>query len=76
MVEEMTTKMSDAQGLEMERLAEEEKILQTLEVILTALGVGSFTWGYGQACQAVLRGHQGQGGGGHGHGALHQPGLG
>ena len=43
--EEMTTKMSDAQGLEMERLAEEEKILQTFEVILTALGVGSFTWG-------------------------------
>ena len=36
-VEEMTTKLSDAEGLEMGRLAEEEMVLQHCQVMLTGL---------------------------------------
>ena len=37
MVEEMNTKLSDAEGLEMGRLAEEEMVLQPCQVMLTGL---------------------------------------
>ena len=36
-VEEMSTKLSDAEGLEMGRLAEEEMVLQPCQVMLTGL---------------------------------------
>ena len=38
MVEEMNTKLSDAEGLEMGRLAEEEMVLQPCQVILLGGG--------------------------------------
>jgi hypothetical protein len=39
-VEVMTNKLSDAEGLEMDRLAEEEMVLQPCQVMLTGLGWG------------------------------------
>ena len=39
-VEEMTNKFSDTEGLEVDRLAEEEMILQPCQVMLTGLGWG------------------------------------